>query len=287
MPHYQRFTLIACLAALSVAACGCSVFDGVGHLFGKRSGRSSSRASGLPPIPTSRDAVQLEVMFVERPAGDSLLGESLWNEVDQVGTLTPETQKALRKNGFQIGLTGSAPPQALEQLLGLKSEFSTGNGEQSKKLVGRRIVLASGAETEIQTGDVFPRCSVDVEGPNGTETKEFKNVRFVFRLKVEREQDGWARLEFLPEIHHGGNQFRRVATKFGWEHRTSQDIYPLYSQRFSLVLNMAEMAIVSADNDAKPQSVGRHFCFSQNSNTQRLLIVRLASMTRSDPVYAE
>ena len=286
MPRHQRFTVVACLAALSVAICGCSLFESDGSLYEKRSGRFTGQAGGLPPIPTARDAVHLEVIFVERPAGDSLLGDALWNEVDQVGTLTPETQLALRKNGFRIGLTGSAPPRALEQLLGLKSGYATADGEQSQNLVGHRIVLASGAETEVQAGDVFPRCSVDIEGSDGIETKEFANARFVFRLKVTREQDGWARLEFLPEIHHGGFQLRPVAGNNGWQLRTTQDIYPLYAQRFTLLLNVGEMVLISAD-DGKSQSVGRRFFFGRQANMQRLLVIRLAGMTRSDPVYAE
>lgn len=240
----------------------------------------------LPAIPTSRNAIQLEVVFAERPAGDPLLGETLWNEVDQVSSLKAETRAALAEDGFRIGHCGSEPPRALEEMLGLHAEEA--GGDRKKNLVGRRIVLASGAATELQIGDPIPECSVDVPGADGVETKTFQNARFLFRLTVERDQEGWARLEFLPEIHHGSFRLRRVAGENGWELRTAQDVFPLYALRFSMLLNVGEMAILSAE-DGGPQSLSRHFFFGtgNSAGVQRVLVVRLAEMAKTDPIYGE
>jgi hypothetical protein len=286
--HHQTATLLL-LCVLCAALCGCSFFkDGAG-LFGQRSQVAEGESPQLPPIPTSRDAIQLEVLLIERPVGDALLGDTFWNEVDQVGSLEPETRLALSRNGFRIGHTGSEPPRALERMLELKSESAGGpKSDQQKNLIGRRIVLSSGGETEVQAGAIFSNCVVDIAGANKPESKEFQNARFVFRLKAERDQDGWARIEFLPEIHHGEYRLRRVPGGAGFQLRTSQDVYPLYSQRFSLMLNVGEMAVVTTDGE-NSSSVGGHFFLGdgENARVQRVLVVRLSNMTKTDPVYAE
>jgi hypothetical protein len=286
--HHQRAILFL-LGVLCAVPCGCSFSrDGAG-LFGQRSQVAGGQSRELPAIPTSRDAIQLEIMLIERPVGDTLLGDSFWNEVDQVGSLEPETRLALSRNGFRIGHTGSEPPRALERMLELKSEFASGpNGSPQKNLVGRRIVLASGGETEVQAGSLFSNCMVDIAGVDGVESKEFHDARFVFRVKAERDQDGWARIEFLPEIHHGAYRLRRVPGGVGFQLRTSQDVYPLYSERFSLMLNVGEMAILTTDGE-NSSSVGGHFFLGDGANArvQRVLIVRLAGMTKTDPVYSK
>jgi hypothetical protein len=123
---------------------------------------------------------------------------------------------------------------------------------------------------------------------DGAEPKEFRDARFVFRVKAERDQDGWARIEFLPEIHHGEYRLRRVPGGVGFQLRTSQDVYPLYSQRFSLMLNVGEMAVITTDGE-NSASVGGHFFLGDGANArvQRVLVVRLSNMTKTDPVYAE
>ena len=289
MSRFRPAVILFLSGILCAALCGCSLFqDGFG-LFGQSNRFSGGGAKELPAIPTSRDAMQLEVMLIERPVGDPLLGDVLWNEVDQIGSLEAPTRLALSRNGFKIGHTSSEPPRALEEMLALSSESSARTvSNRDKKLVGRRIVLASGGETEVQAGSLFEQCAVAIADAEAAESKEYKNARFVFRLKAERDQDGWARIEFLPEIHHGAYRLRRVSDNGGWQLRTAQDVVPLYKQRFSLVLNVGEMAIITANGEGDA-SVGRHFFLGdgENAHVQRLLIVRLSDMTKTDPVYSQ
>ena len=289
MLHRHFKTILPLFVVLCAMTSGCSFFKDGSGLFGQRTQVIEGETRDLPPIPTSRDAMQLEVLLIERPIGDALLGDTFWNEVDQVGSLEPETRLALSRNGFRIGHTGSEPPRALEQMLELNSEAErTATPDQQKHLVGRRVVLASGSQTEVQAGSLFANCIVDLAGNDEAEAKEFKNARFLFRLKAERDQDGWARIEFAPEIHHGAYRLRRVAGSGGFQLKTAQDVYPLYDQRFSLMLNVGEMAIITTDGE-NSGSVGGHFFLGdgENARVQRVLVVRLSDMTKTDPVYAE
>lgn len=289
MSRVARLILLLGIFALSVAGSGCAPFGKIAASFHDITDVPAKSASSLPVIPTSRDAIQLEFVFVERPVGEPLLGEILWNEVDQVGGLDVATRQSLRRNGFRVGHIGSHPPPALEEMLALKSQFATGGSdERSNQLVGRRVVLSSIGETYVPLSRLLPNCSVEIRGHDGVvETKDFRNAQFVFRIKTARDQDGWAKLEFVPEIHYGQNRLRQIATQRGWELRTTQEIHPLFSQRFAITLNVGEMVLITADGQ-DDRSVGRYFFrgTGKNADVQRLLIVRLSGMTKSDPVYA-
>jgi hypothetical protein len=268
---------------------------------------SQSEPAGnvLGKIPTSKTAVVLEIVFVERPVGDPLLGSQLWDEVDQIGSLPPEERRTLSETGFRVGRVGANPPLALQTLLGLSTDL---RADDEKRLVGRRVVLPSGAETEINTGVVHPLSTIEVPLAKGSETKTFENVRGIFRMKAKTLQDGWARIEFLPEIHHGQMSNRPVAVQGGWQVQTTQAIEKLYRQKFSLDLNLGEMVIISGE--PTPQdSVGSHFFHSPQftdtlaeaaqkpdeppepsvtpNGIQRLLIVRLADLSAAKSVYSE
>lgn len=274
--------LAGLFSVLLLSAVGCALFQDSSRLEAKK-------AAGLPPIPTSRDAIQLEIVFVERPVDDPLLGSLLWRQIDQVSALSPEKRSILRGNGFQIGHVSSNPPRPLQTLLGLTTEISDSETDEARRMVGRRIVLQSGAATEVQTSDLYPACSISIASDEGVETQEFEYVRCVFRVFVERMQDGWAKLEFLPEIHHDAARLRATATDSNWQLRSRQEIEKLYGHRFSMELNVGEMAVLTAEQGAALGSLGRCFFVGAepSADKQRLLVIRLADMKKVDPVYAE
>ncbi len=269
-------------------------------------------ANPLGKIPTSRTAVTLEIVFVERPVDDPLLGSLLWDEVDQIGSLAPEDRQALSKIGFRVGRVGANPPRALQTLMGLATDVTNAD---DKRLIGRRVVLPSGAETEINTGLPQFQATINLPTTDGMQQKTLENVRGVFRMKAKRLQPGWARVEFLPEIHHGRMVNRPMAIAGGWQLQTSQAIERLYRQKFALDLNMGEMLIITGD--VLPENcLGKHFFHSNmftdaNSQTtpngvplpnsgqneepisgskpeiQRLLIIRLADLATAESLYSE
>lgn len=263
-----------------------------------------SNANVLGKIPTSKTAVALEIVFVERPINDPLLGSQLWDEVDQIGSLPPNERKALEEAGFRVGRVGANPPLALQTLMGLSTDLGA---KEERRLVGRRVVLPSGAETEINTGVVHPQSLIRIPLADGAETKSLENVRGVFRMKASQLQDGWARIEFLPEIHHGQIKNRPVAVAGEWQVPAAQAIEKLYRQKFTLDLNLGEMVIISGEPEPK-DSVGSHFFHSPEftdtmaeaashpdaapaptvtpNGIQRLLIVRLANLSTAESVYS-
>lgn len=244
----------------------------------------------LPSIATSQEAVQLEIVFAKRPINDPLLGDALWQEVDQIGAIEAGKRKLLQKNGFRIGVASSDPPRALESMLGLSAKSAALSRASSQNLRGRRVVLRSGADTEIQTSPLYRQCRLEIAGRGQTKSEQFQQARCVLRVKVNRLQGGWARLEFLPEIHHGPQRLRRKAqaTEGIWRLHTSQNIEKLYDQRFEITLNVGEMVVVSCDQK-NPRSVGHRFFIPAGDNPefQRLLVVRLADLKASEGLYQD
>ncbi|MDA1213971.1 MAG: hypothetical protein O2955_15760 [Planctomycetota bacterium] len=249
----------------------------------------------LPPIPTSDDAMEIQVVFIERPAGDPLIGSLLWQNIDQIGSLDSDLRSMLRRNGLRIGYVSTTPPRALEQLMNLKSPVAQQLYQHDEnKLFGRKLVLRSGAESEIQTGEMQQDSVVKIETKKGEEKHEYEQARGVLRIKAERRLEGWASLEIMPEIHYGKDTLRVAtspsswASATGWMYRSGQKVEALYDYKIVTTLNVGEMVILAAQGDDE-ESLGRFmFCSPDElggvGEKQRLIIIRLAGMTKTDPL---
>src|SRR5437870_10332225 len=67
-------------------------------------------------IPTGPDVVNMEVVLLERPVGDSYLDHELWQTADE--QVVPLERKAvLEENGFRVGQIGGQTPVGLQALL--------------------------------------------------------------------------------------------------------------------------------------------------------------------------
>jgi hypothetical protein len=230
----------------------------------------------LPPIQTAPEAVQLEVFFLERPAEDQLLANGIWKEVDQIGALPAETREILRDNGFRLGHVSSNPPPSVQKLLGMVAEFQADADENTKPLMGRRQFLSPGVETEIPTGVVHDQCDFVVREAGRTKRLEYDQVSCVLRMKARRLEDGWVRVDFQPEIHHGEKRMRTMAAEEGWMFRGGQEIDVRQAQRFSLTMTVGELAIITASPDEAGSLGDGFFCHEDRGlKKQRVLIIRI------------
>lgn len=278
---------VALLAFLPAALPGCSLFSTSMRFLLTRDGDQPARKASnslLKPLRPAQDAVELEVFFVERSRTDPLLGEMLWKNLAPIGEMPAETRQRLFESGFRAGHSASAPPPALETLLQLRSEISDDAlPADQKNLIRRTIPLPSGSDTEIQTSPNYPLLELPPSA--GAEEKRFENARCLFRVQATRRQDGWATLEFQPEIHHGQYGWRPMAVENGltseFAGRTTQQIHPLFRHRFSVSLNRGEMVVLSADT-AETGSLGALFFRGPDdaAHLQRLLVIRLADLPR-------
>lgn len=275
-PHVAQFArksrlLFSAVWVSLFAVLGCSLFPAKSD-----TGLHSSSRPVLPPIQAAPEAIQLEVFFLERPAEDHLLTSGIWKEVDQLGAVPPETREILRENGFRVGNVSSNPPPAVQKLLGMAAEIPADTSENAKPIMGRHQFLSPGIETEIPTGIVREEFEFQLHEPANNKSITYENVRCVLRMKANRLQEGWVRIDFQPEIHHGEQQPRRSATAEEWTLRMSQKIDARYAQKFSLKMNVGELAIITATSENEGTLGNGFFCHEDAGlKKQRVLIVRV------------
>ncbi|MBI1347433.1 hypothetical protein GC163_14235 [bacterium] len=263
---------------LTLTVAGCTLFSP----FDLTPTDSSSQRSALPPLKAPADAIQLQIVFVERPIDDPLVSQLIWQDIDQVGAVPPAKRQVLEDNGLRVGQVGAHPPGSVQKLLGLTQELVDPTSSDQQFMRGRRLGLRSSQETEVQTIDALQEYTIHYQFAGQEEIVDYKQSRPIFKIKPVRIQEGWVRLEFTPEIHHGEGRMRPTPTNAGWELRGGQNTDARHALKFDVMLNNGEIAIVSGDG-LKPQSFGyRCFCqVADGRRTQRVLIIRLADAGQS------
>lgn len=235
---------------------------------------------------TSVSTIDLEVVILHRPVGDPLVGNALWAEVDQIGALDVGIRNSLLENGIKVGQVGTSYPMALETLLGMTTKnVSLFEGTKEKHLYRTRLSRPSGKESEIRASDLVDSRTIRIPMLDGEKVSEYNNARCVFRVTPEKMQDGWVKVEFQPEVHHGQIALRHQGTSQGWTQHTSQEIVPIFSQKFELNMNLGDMVILTNEgNDTK--SLGHHFFRNDEAAgpMQRLVIIRLADIRKRNAV---
>jgi hypothetical protein len=265
--------------AATLAACGagCALFDTGGWTAAGL--RTTDQHTLLKPIgENTPDAVRLEYVILERPVGDPLLGDQLWEELVEMGVIDHAVRRTLNEHGIRVGVASTSPPQALQKLLGEAKEIADSSmTSDAKRRLGQTLLLPSGGQTEAQTSDIVDSCTLPVVVDGKTVERTFEKARGVFRVTATTKQEGWAKIDFLPEIHHGNPQTRPVPGQAGWQQfETSQSVLKLFGQRFELTLNEGEAAVVTSTSDSAGRA-GRLFfgARSGESPMQRILVVKL------------
>ncbi|RLT04377.1 MAG: hypothetical protein DWI21_14445 [Planctomycetota bacterium] len=277
----MRFPPVLHVLMLALLSCGVLACE---SLPSGSSSAEQSTAFKLPMLTAPRDSIELDIVFVDRPVSDPLLGKTLWREVDQVGTLSAEQRATIREAGILVGHVGSSPPDALQSLLNLTDQELERQRREANgipKTAARRVALPAGTDTEVWSNEVVAQRLVTQ--PDGKKL-DLANARGLLRLRAERSQDGWARLDFTPELHHGQTSTRPFAAATGWMYRTTQEVVPYYAQQFSVNLNVGEMLVLTCDRE-RPGTLGQNlFQFEDSTGLkQRLVVVRLAELREITP----
>lgn len=270
-----------CLRALAAAALlptGCQIFSSL---------TGQSITTGKPPLApmsASKDSLQVEFVFLDRGPDDPLIGPKLWNEVDQVGSLSAETREMLRMSGIRLGLVGSSPPPALQTLLGQVAEIAATDTALKQKH-GQRVMLLSGSDMTIFTSGVHQTCRIPKPGSQ-RDWQEFENAYCVVRLRAVRLQEGWVRWDFAPEIQHGEHSLRHQAQAAGWSLQHGQQIAVQQAQKFSLSLAEGDTVLMSCEMATQENLGGWFFGSPADGGTrQRLLLLRLVEDGKRTPIY--
>jgi hypothetical protein len=235
----------------------------------------------MKPIGPPRDGIELEVWYIDRPVGDPLIGDALWREIDQISSIPLDVSFHLNEAGIRYGVVGSDLPTTLSALLNDREASAI---HQTRR---RQIPLFSGGTGELEVASLPQHCRIRLPGQTSHEARDYSAVHCVFQVTAQRIQEGWVRLEFVPEIHHGDPRIRPLAGSAGadWQLQESQQVDPLYDQRFSLELNLGDHVVIGCVGDAA-DSVGQHFFRGGQSEPgqERLIVISVQGMKQVDPV---
>lgn len=281
----RRMTPLWLVCAVVCLWPGCSLLNISQFMVGEEADGKNPETALLKKMPVPPEVIVLEVVLIERLHHDPLMGETLWDELDEIASVDYETRKILKQNGLRVGRSGANPPKALQTLLGGSPEIGTHDSEENR-LSGQCVMVPSGGDSQVTVSEVRMLRNVLVVGEDEDETETLENARCVFRIRPHRLQDGWARVEFTPELHHGEFTNRRTVTDEGWQWDTSQKIEKLYRQQFAVDLNVGEMVIITA-TDGPEFDLGENFFrgAGESKHLQRLLVVRLAELNRMERVF--
>jgi hypothetical protein len=292
MPVSRPIAALTLALGVACAVCGCTLLKPIEDVFGFWGPATTAVPGSLPPLQPSREAVQIEFTFVERPVGDPLLGNALWTQIDQVGAVTASEAESLKRLGMRVGNAGASICPALEQML-KDSEPADGQTSDTHISVKKEtLCVGPGVSSPITTNSAR-KCTITVPVTAETKERTYENFKGVLRLTTHRLQDGWVRLEFVPEIHFGQERLRPTSATAGlqsvWQPEMAQEVESLLAQRFSIKLHVGEMAVITAETET-PHLFGAYAFVRDAPNVgplQRVLIVRLANMSRIDPVYSQ
>ncbi len=266
---------MAAVLILGTAVSGCALFPeatlrSMDALSSQQAGHNAA----------AKDAIALEVFFIERPQGDPLIGTALWSELDQIGTVSPDVREDLRRNGIRFGLSGVTAPYALRALMNSKQDDGPGH-----RTLRQEYQSPSGVTHQYPLGRLPQTISMAIEQNGSRRLCDYEHAQGMLKVRVERTQAGWARVEVLPEVHHGQMRMRPIPTEQKWDWTGGQEVDSLYGQRLTVELNQGELLVLGGLSDAVDSVGGRLFRTGENGEpVEKLLVLRLASMHQVQPV---
>ena len=226
----------------------------------------------LKPLPQMRDGIRLEVFCVDRHVGDPRIGESMWKSVSQGGSLDPSTINRLNQTGFRFGTVPTIPPASLQSL------YLANQPESAERTLYQSLEFPTGGHAIVEVMTLPEGMDVVIPGADGDRTLTLQSAKAVLRVRADKIVDGWARLEVVPEIHHGKILNRWVAGERDWLMRNSQEVVPLYQLKFHVELNRGEMAVIGLHEQTK-SPLGRLFFRNQiEGQLERVMLIRLADV---------
>lgn len=265
---------LTCVVFLTWGICGCALFD--------VSENTTEPDSLLKQLVGPRNAIDIEVFFVDRHKQDPLIGESLWNSLHEVGAVEPNSRESLEADGFRFRMSPSRPPRQLQSLMDISDQ-----NDPARSTFTRSYTLPSGQQTWLVTSQVPDGTKMSFSSEQGERIIEANNGQCLLRLQAERVEDGWARLTVIPEVRHGQTTLRPQAINQEWVYHKGQETIVVYEDRLTAEMNLGEILVIGlAPNH--PDSLGsRFFQPNPDSGIERLMLIRIKDMRQVKAVRAE
>lgn len=262
--------LIACVVVGVVSGC---------NLLFPEAQQSTTVKSSLKPVVSSREAIALEVYFVDRRIGDPLIGNSLWESLNTVSSIDAATRDQLERDGFRVGMSASRPPRPLQVL-----KASSDGNDPTRRAEVKSYMVFSDHQTLISCRPIDGAAQIHRQPPEGDpQSIEIKQGEAIFKIQVSRVEDGWAKLVVIPEIQHGNNSLKPTATNTEWTLSDRREAMTLFEDRFSAELNIGEILIIGMTDHGQGRMASHFFHSDKANGLQRLMMIRIADIRKVEP----
>ena len=260
------------MSLLACAMPGCSL------LFPEATSKTAVK-SPLKPIIAPRQAITLEVYFIDRRVGDLIVGESLWDSLSLVSSIDAKTKRRLQEDGFRVAMSGARPSRRLTALMAI-----SGESDPTIRAVMQTYMLPSGQETWVVCREIEDGTAISRQPLGGRQqTLEVNQGQALFKIQASRVEDGWANLVIVPEIQHGQNSLKPTATGTEWTLRDRRQAITLFEDRVSAELNVGEILVIGMTDDGDGKLASHFFQSDKPNGLQRLMMIRIADMRSIEP----
>ncbi|MCA9269197.1 MAG: hypothetical protein KDA41_12035 [Planctomycetales bacterium] len=264
------------IALWCLAASGCAGMPEIQH-----------EGSSLPTPVLAADTVVLEMISIEMPTDPE--ASSWWAEVDEQ-SLPVESRRSLQAAGLRAGVTGIHLPGPVQDRVHAVSgdALVAGDAGETFSVTGpteRRLQCRRGQRRLLVLGEPKSEINLLWRDEGRVRGATFNNAQPMLSLRVYPENNGQARLELTPEIHHGAAKNRWVGhdgmflMQSGKEEKSFEDLV------IAATLAPGEHLLVTSSEDR--QGLGEQmFCPDGDVKSRKVMILRLAQ-TQRDELHGE
>lgn len=244
----------------------------------------------LKAASSSPDAVTLDIYWARTELDDTKFAEALWANV-QEDRLPVELRNALADDGLRAGIVGGTPSEELVHLLNpdgvdvtAAADDSTGSLAAKPAKVTRRLKQLRPADRlELQSGEVVPSFPL-LRGQGGKLVgRSFEGAQGIYALEASHTPEGRAKIDLIPELHHGQAQMRYVPLGPGAvTQKLQREIEPFEELRTKVELAPGEMLVVTSLPGCETRLGSLfHHTSEAGSKQQKYLLLRLSQVPES------
>jgi hypothetical protein len=247
---------------------------------------TSQRELELPSTRMPSDSVALEATFVRIPAGQAELNTQLWQQIDEQ-CIPVDQRRRLNDNGFRCGLVGSQMPDRLRQVLDQQQSTPLDQEVQSEMDVlknSKRVHHRAGRRCEFVTHAPQPNMVVLYREARQQKVggQVFHDAQCVLASRCYPEGHGGARLELVPEVHHGEPRKQWVASEGTFHPLTGREREVFTDLMIDVQLAPGQTLILSCTDEIK--GLGQNFFVEAGPGDaqRKMFLIRLAQTQRDD-----
>lgn len=238
------------------------------------------------PVGTRRQpgtrALEVDVVFLRHEPHDVLLGEELWEMVDEQA-IDDGARRQLRANGLRGGVIVGDLPTPLASRLAQAAAEPTLDSPGTLRV----LTLLPGRRAEVVATTQRPELIVLEHDGESVRGATYHDASGLVAIRAWPAADGRVRLEAVPELKHGPCRRTWVGEEGAFRLETGQSSRRLDGLAVTVDLPPRSLLVIGCRPDA-PSSVGEALLQERpgDATAVRQLLVISPRVAAVDPIFA-